>query len=157
MFVLLVEDEDPKRDHVLATLKRIAPGIEVVSARGVRSAVAAVRARTPDLILLDMSLPTFDQSAKEPGGRPQGFGGIEVMRYMDRFGIVAPVIVVTGYDAFSHDGRSIDHEALSHQLAAEHPETFRGLVYYNTVFGEWDKTLEDLMAIALPTWRRSDK
>lgn len=155
MYVLLVEDEDPKRDLILAFLARVLPEAEIATARSVRSAVASLRTRTPDLLLLDMSLPTFDQSPTEPGGRPQGFGGIEVMRNMDRYEILAPVIVVTAYEAFSQDGRSVANTELSNELAQEHPEVFRGLVYFNTVFGDWDRALEEAIDAALPNAIRS--
>jgi len=88
-----------------------------------------------------MSLPTFDIGPGEPGGRPQGFGGIEVLRYIDRFGLLVPVIVVTAYEAFAREGRQIDLDSLKSQLKTAHPRTFRGVVFYNSLLGAWSEEL----------------
>ncbi len=146
MYILVVEDEAPKREHLQAFVEDEMPKAECDSARSVRSAVASIRRRTPDLILLDMSLPTFDVTASESGGRPQGFGGREVLRYMDRFGICAKTIIVTAYEAFfSEDRRELALTDLADALAAEHPSNYAGLVYYNSVFGEWRDRLRRLI------------
>jgi CheY-like chemotaxis protein len=142
MNVLIVEDEGPKRDHVSTMVLNRWPDATIGVAKSVRSAIAAVRKAPPSLILLDMSLPTFDVEPGEPGGRPQGFGGIEVLRYLERYGIAVPVIVVTAYEAFSIDGKEIGLEGLAKVLGDEHKELFRGLVYFNSVFGDWRQKLE---------------
>jgi len=141
MKVLVVEDEDPKRANILASLTKQFPESEPVVARSVSSAIKTLRETVPDLILLDMSLPTFDIGPKESGGRPQGFGGIEVLRYIDRFDLAVPVVVVTAYEAFAKDGEQIDLNILSGQLAEAHPTNFRGIVYYNSVFETWQEEL----------------
>jgi CheY-like chemotaxis protein len=143
MNILLVEDEGPKRNNIIRALRTIVSGATTAQARSVSSAIAHLRSATPDLILLDMSLPTFDIGPGEPGGRPQGFGGIEVLRYIDRFGLKVPVIVVTAYEAFSRDGQQIDLDALKSQLERAHPKTFRGVVFYNSLLGA-----------CLRSWRR---
>ena len=107
MNILLVEDEDPKRANIIRALNKIRPASDIIEARSVNSAITQLRSTVPDLILLDMSLPTFDIGPGEPGGRPQGFGGIEVLRYIDRFKLRVPVIVITAYEAFAREGRQI--------------------------------------------------
>lgn len=138
MNVLLVEDEDPKKDAVLAVIAREFPEIRTNIARSVRSAIASIRSTTPNLLLLDMSLPTFDISPGEPGGRPQGSGGIEIMRFLDMQDIALPTIVLTGYDAFSKtDGRRIGFEALREELARDFPDFFCGIIHFDSITGEW--------------------
>ena len=83
MNVLLIEDEDPKLEGIQKYLRERHPTFHVTVARSVKSGLAALRIQLPDLLLLDMSLPTFDITESEPGGRPQGFGGIEIVRYLD--------------------------------------------------------------------------
>lgn len=154
MKILLVEDEGPKREHILAMLKRSWPQVEVDVARSVRSAVSALRTTTPNLVLLDMSLTTFDVEAGEPGGRPQGFGGIEVLRYLERFHSPVPVVVVTAYEAFSVEGKEIGLEGLSTMLKTEHPNNYVGLVYFNSLFGDWGKALEEMIEPLIPKGTR---
>jgi CheY-like chemotaxis protein len=137
MNVLLVEDDDPKRKNIRAALARILPEAVITEAKSVNAALRYLRQQIFDLTLLDMSLPSFDVGPDEPGGRPQGFGGIEVLRSMDRLALIVPVIVITAYEAFPSGGRQITIETLTSDLAKAHPSTFRGLVFYNSVFANW--------------------
>lgn len=145
--ILVVEDEAPKRERLLEFLTAQWKDADVRTARSVRSAIDEIRRSPPHLLLLDMSLPTFDIGPNEPGGRPQGFGGIEVMRYVDLFEIKIPILVVTAYEAFSRDGGvAVNHDDLDQELGSEHPENYRGLVYYNSLFSDWKLQLSDLIA-----------
>ncbi len=56
--VLLVEDNEMNRDMLSRRLKR--KGFEVIVAADGREGVAKASAESPDLILLDMSLPVID-------------------------------------------------------------------------------------------------
>jgi CheY-like chemotaxis protein len=144
--VLIVEDEAPKRERLLQFLSTQRVDVKMRTARSVRSAIEEIQKEPPQLLLLDMSLPTFDIGPEEPGGRPQGFGGVEVMRYVDLFEIKIPIIVVTAYEAFSRDGGiAVNHEDLDRQLRSEHPDTYRGLVYYNSLFSDWKTQLSGLI------------
>lgn len=141
MKILLVEDDDPKRRNILLTLSKIVPGAVIDEAKSVNSALHRLRSSVFDLALLDMSLPSFDVGPGESGGRPQGFGGIEVLRSMDRFGLEVPVVVLTAYEAFPSGERQINLETLAEDLRRSHPRTFRGLVFYNSVFSSWSDEL----------------
>lgn len=138
MRVLLVEDEDPKRDAILNCITKAFPEFKVEYARSVRTAIASIRADKPDLLLLDMSLPTFDIAQGEPGGRPQGFGGIEIMRFIEMQEIELPTIVITGYEAFPKaNGQRIGVDALQKEFISDFPNFFRGLIYYDPIAGVW--------------------
>lgn len=142
---LLVEDEAPKQEHIRNALVEIRSHANIRMARSVRSAIEEMKANPPHLMLLDMSLPTFDVGPKESGGRPQNFGGVEVLRYMDLYELHFPTIVVTAYEAFSRAGRAVDHGSLDEQLREEHPKSYRGLIYYNSLFSEWRVHLSTLI------------
>jgi CheY-like chemotaxis protein len=143
MNVLLVEDEDPKLAPVLRYLEEQHPDLIVSVVRSVKSALAALREQIPDLLLLDMSLPTFDISESEPGGRPQGFGGIEIVRYLDSVDARVPIIVLSAYEAFSRDGKNIQLKTLGSEMMRDYPELIIGIVYFNPIQGIWGKELSD--------------
>ncbi len=109
------------------------------------AALYRLRNDTYDLALLDISLPSFDVGPGEPGGRPQGFGGIEVLRSMDRYTLDVPVIVITAYEAFPSAGKQINLDTLNAELLKAHPRIFRGLVFYNSVFSTWSDNLRKLI------------
>lgn len=144
MNVLLVEDEAPKLTNLLEFINGEYPELNVVTAKSVRSAVDALRAeKSFGLVILDMSLPTFDIENGESGGAPQGFGGLEVMRFMERTDQSIPVIIVTAYTAFDGGVRTLGLDELKQNLVTDYPDIFRALVYYNIVFGTWVSELRE--------------
>jgi CheY-like chemotaxis protein len=145
VLILIAEDESQKLAHLREFVRRTMPEAELQVARSVRSAIKAVMESSPDLILLDMSLPTFDVAPGEPGGRPQGFGGIEVMRYMEFRQTFAKTIVVTQFEGFEERGRSYDLCSLAKALEEEHPDMFCGIVYYSALNSEWQPKLTNLI------------
>lgn len=145
MKILIVEDEEPKLRHVSAYLSQTLPDASIKEARSVRSAMVALAATTFDLILLDMSLPTFDVTGSESGGRPQGFGGAELMREMDLSDISTPVVVLTGYEAFNRSGGEVGLSAMSEDLREEFPQFFRGILHFNSAYGDWKSRLSELL------------
>jgi CheY-like chemotaxis protein len=149
MNILLVEDEKPKQERILSFLREHWPMAEIRTARSVRSAIDQLCTKTPDLVLLDVSLPTFDVGPNETGGRPQNFGGVEVLRYMDLYDRPTPTIVITAYEAFSKDGKPLDHVSLHDQLLEQHPQSYRGLIYYNSLFSQWRSHLERVISTEL--------
>jgi two-component system, cell cycle response regulator DivK len=56
--ILIVEDDELNRDSLRRLLRR--RGFEIVLAVDGQDGVATARAETPDLILMDMSLPVVD-------------------------------------------------------------------------------------------------
>ncbi|MEI6861191.1 MAG: response regulator [Verrucomicrobiota bacterium] len=90
-FVLCVDDERDVTDLVRFLLTRA--GCEVATAASGRAALAAVRARRPDLVLLDLMLPDID-----------GFGLCEILR-REPVTTPIPVVMLTAWatpDAQAH-------------------------------------------------------
>jgi len=97
--ILIVDDDRDGRDALCQYLQRF--GYEVECVADGRDALAAVLARTPDLIVLDMFMPQMD-----------GGGLLEILRSYLRLRSL-PVIVWT---AFPEDPAA--QRALSHGVAA---------------------------------------
>lgn len=136
--VLLVEDESPKLAHIRKFMREGYSSVSVIEARSVTSALDAVDDHNFDLVLLDMSLPTFDVGQGENGGRPQGFGGIEILRHLEMAGSAIETLVITGYEAFPDEhGDIIDLETLRNRLIDEFPNTVRGVVHFNSALEDW--------------------
>ena len=147
--ILLVEDEKPKQTHIQRFLDQVATDVTVSVARSVNTALDCLEEKPSDLLLLDMSLPTFDVGERESGGRPQGFGGIEILRLMTHAGIACPTIVITGYEAFTQkSGQRVELAQMREELIREFPKIFRGVLHYNSTYDEWErelaKTLQEL-------------
>lgn len=136
--ILLVEDEGPKLAHIRKFLRESFSQVSVIEVRSVTSALDAFEEHGFDLILLDMSLPTFDVGQGERGGRPQGFGGIEILRHLEMAGEAIETLVLTGYEAFPDEsGAIIDLATLHSRLVEEFPNTVRGVVHFNSALEGW--------------------
>jgi CheY-like chemotaxis protein len=145
--ICLVEDDGFKRDKLRQRLGELFATADIREAKSAKSAFQLIRQGLPSLIVLDMSLPTFDIAADESGGRPQGFGGVEVLREMDRRDIQIPVVVVTQYEVFGEERLGI--RELASRLANEHPNTFKGLVYYEASSERWQKDFDAVVSNAV--------
>lgn len=139
--ILLVEDEAPKRKHIESLLHELAPHARVSVARSVNSALDILEAETISLLLLDMTLPTWDVGDSEEGGRPQGFGGTEVLRHITMAEIACPTVIITGYEGFIRDGATVDLAKLRAELVDEFPELLRAVLHYNSTYDEWKTAL----------------
>lgn len=146
MTILLVEDDENKRTLVEEFVRTEFPQTELKTARSLRSALNALLNARFDLVLLDMTLPTFDVSVDEDGGRPQAYAGRELLRQMDRRKIETPVVVLTGYESFGRDADALTLGQLDTQLREQHPQTYLGAVFYDATVSGWREALASIIA-----------
>lgn len=107
MKILLVEDDEFKATEISKELADHLPASAVERATSVTSALKTITSVNYSLVILDMSLPTFELSGPGGGGSPQGQGGMEVLRLAHRLGNRSPFIIVTQYPDIDIDGRDI--------------------------------------------------
>ena len=152
--VLIIEDDENKRSQLLRFVstwlgERGWDEADITTARSFRSGLVAVLKEEAEVILLDMTMPTYDVGADENGGRPQAYAGREILRQMDRRDIRAKVVVVTQFDRFGEGANALTLHQLDDQLRATHPDTYRGAVYYDIVKDRWRAHLSNLLTAAL--------
>jgi CheY-like chemotaxis protein len=143
--ILLVEDDENKRNQIGGFISEMYRPAVITYARSLQSGVKAVIGGGIDLIILDMTMPTFDISTEDEGGRPQIYAGRELLRQMDRRRMRTPVVVVTQFNKFGEGKESLDLGELDEQLRESHPHTYRGVVYYDAAVEGWKKSLEKLI------------
>ena len=113
------------------------------------SALDFLESRDIDFLLLDMSLPTLDIGDRESGGRPQGFGGIEVLRHMTMAEINCPALIITGYEGFKREsGATVDLVQLRSELDDEFSHILVGVLHYNSTYDEWKHALREALTSA---------
>jgi CheY-like chemotaxis protein len=139
--ILLVEDDDIKSGHISKFLSNKIPELIIDNAKSYQSALKKIVSSNYDLIILDMTLPTFDISADESGGRPQAYAGREILRQMDRRNINVPVIVVTQFDKFGEGKDSMTLKQLESQLRLSHPSNYICAIYYSSTIDDWKNEL----------------
>ena len=146
MNILLIEDDDEKLKNIRAFLVTEYPEANVSVARSFASGLRLVIARRTgaDVILMDMSMPSFDVSENEPsGGAPEGFAGRELLAQMKLRGIDIPAIVVTMFDSFGEKANRISLEQLTQELRSQYSPPFSDLVYYDSRQEGWRTSLRE--------------
>jgi CheY-like chemotaxis protein len=136
--VLLIEDDELKRQGVLNAINQSYANASIVTSNSVRKAIDTLAESAFDLIVADMSLPTFDIDVRERGGTPRPFGGIEVFEYLERRELPTPVLVVTSYPVLTDGRRSVSFKDLQNELQRDFPSNFAGLVYFDSAYADWE-------------------
>lgn len=144
MKILLVEDDEEKRQQ-LSHFAQHELGADVTEARSRQSGVNALLREPFDLIILDMTMPTYDVTPTEDGGRPQAYAGRDILQQMERRGIATKAVVVTQFDRFGQAEDEITLQVLDAQLEAAFPATYVGAVYYNVGYAGWREALRTVV------------
>lgn len=145
MRVLIVEDDENKRKQLSLVVKEVAPETQLTECRSYNSGLREVLKSSHELILLDMTMPTYDIGLEEDGGRPQHYAGRAILRQMQRHGVSTPVVIVTQYDVFGEGQDRLTRAELDEQLQREHAGNYQGTVYYNAAVEGWKPDLGRLV------------
>lgn len=147
MQILIVEDDPNKCRNILEFLheSRFSTQMEILEAHSYQSGLALAKARRPELVLLDMSLPTFDISSTETGGSLRTYGGKDILNELQRKGIPSRVIIVTQFDTFGEGVRRMTLKQLALGLARDFPINYAGVVYYDAARSDWKSSLDALI------------
>jgi CheY-like chemotaxis protein len=142
--ILVVEDDHHKLRQLRVFLSEIIEGLSLLEAGSVASGKDLIRQGMFDLVVLDMSLPSYDidMDRHEPGGTPQPFGGRELLGYLDFRGLDTPVVVVTQFERFNPGPEEVGIESLGQQLEQQYQVNFRDIVYFNTASDAWKSSLQ---------------
>jgi CheY-like chemotaxis protein len=148
MKILLVEDDEDKartvRDFLASEFKPSSLTLARSFSSGLRQ--LATQASDLDLVILDMSMPSFDVTPNEPtGGAPESFAGRDLLEQMKLRGIVVPTIVLTMLDSFGEAPNKVSLDQLIKKLKEEFGATFVGHVYYSTAVEGWKGPLRKLV------------
>jgi len=144
MRILLVEDEVHKRDEMKQCVKEV-HGFSPEVVDGVSSAVLKVMEADYDLIILDMALSTFGDSADDKNkGHDQAQGGIEVLRALKLAKKSTKVIIVTQYPDFYIGGNKVKLKDSPKIIYDKYNQKVIGAVLYHY---KSKSTLQRIMSI----------
>lgn len=130
MKILLVEDEVHKRDEIIRCVKEVF-SLEPDVVDGVNGAVLKVISTNFDLIILDMALSTFGESADDNiKGHDQAQGGIEVLRALKVSKKKTKVLIVTQYPDFYIGGTKVKLKNSPKLIGEKYDQQVIGAVLY---------------------------
>ena len=140
--ILIVEDNEKKLEKLRDFLMREFSTIDLEERTSYNSASKeiALNYEKYDLILLDMSMQTYDISNEESGGEPEPLAGKNILKQMYLRDIPTKVIVVTMYENYV-DGTRI--KQLDEELTRDFPDNYNGYIFFSHNNFDWSKNLKE--------------
>lgn len=138
--ILIMEDEQKKLDNLTDFLKEEFPNVDFEEKRSYNSALRGIieNFKNYNLVLLDMSMTTYDVSVEETGGIPEPLAGENILDAMYLNDIPTKVIVVTMYESFA--GKKL--KAFDSELKANYPDNYLGYVFFSHKNTDWKLELK---------------
>jgi hypothetical protein len=141
MKILIIEDDENKLTDIQGKVDEIFETlnikITVTVKHSFQSGLHDVISNKYDLLLLDMSLPNFEE--KNDAGVPFGLAGEIILNEMDFYNINTKTIIVTQYEDI--EGKSINQ--ISSELESEFGTFYFGYVKYTANELNWQNELEN--------------
>jgi len=136
---LLIEDDPEKAKEILAFISEKFTNCEMSYKLSYQSGLKEIFSKRFDFILLDMSLPSYDQGNGNFSGKPRNFGGRDILKEMKRYKKYSIVKIITQYNEF--DDGLLSLKSLDAQLKLKYSELYQGYIYYKSNQTEWEKEL----------------
>lgn len=148
--VHIVEDSTLKAMNISSFLTENFPFLSPIEVSGsFQSAIKAITEIKPDLIILDMTLPTFDRKPNVREGRMRPLGGYDLMYKMKYRSISVNVIIVTQLETFGEGDEELSFSEITSRCEKDFPNLFCGSVYYDQSGMNWQTELGKLVRIVL--------
>jgi CheY-like chemotaxis protein len=146
MRILLIEDDANKADQIMTMLPKLCDAPETEVRRSFQSGLKEAVLGSYDVVLLDMTMPNYDVTQREPGGKERRYAGKEIMRQIARRQKPLPIIIITQYEQFEENGETIKFPELVKLLKTDFPDNFVGAVFYQAGSIAWADELKVLLA-----------
>lgn len=140
MKTLIIEDDANKMEALMSFLQDYSY-MEISTQTSFHSGIHSLIEQHYDLVLLDMSMPMYDITVRDNGGRPLPLAGRDILFTISRKKIKTNVIVVTQYESF--EGTTL--QQLDYDLNNSFPDLYYGAIYYNTTHDSWKDQLRDML------------
>ncbi|SAK92952.1 Response regulator receiver domain protein [Caballeronia catudaia] len=145
MLTYVIEDSPAKAAAILQFLAGHYPDASAELFASFQSGLKQVESSTPQLIILDMTLPTFDRVPNGREGRARPLGGYDLLRKLRRRSLNCKVIVVTQLETFGEGEDKITFAEITSICQREFPGLFVGSVYFDQGSVNWQEQLASLI------------
>lgn len=141
--LLIVEDMDIKANAITDFIAKEYPDIQIVHTGSYNSSLKEIYSSYDnyDIILLDMTMSTFDVSEEDHGGLPEPLAGMQILDGMYLRDITTPVVVVTMYKSFA----GVGVEDFDKHLKEEYSEIYKGYIFFVYNSNDWKERLKQYL------------
>lgn len=141
MKVLVIEDNPNKLSQIKDFLNEYYQYPQIEETYSFNGGKAKIYEDVWNLILLDMSLPTYDITHNEYGGDKKPVAGKNLMKRMLNRQIYTPVIIVTQFETFDDDRISLN--SLNQEFSTKFKDIWKGTVFYGN--DDWSIELKKIL------------
>lgn len=137
MQIFIVEDDALKAESVRSFLNELADDIEVRVYRSYQSGLLALQQQTPDLVVLDMTLPTYDRSPNQRVGRLRALGGYDLLRKLALKRQNTNSVVLTMLSVFGEDDEQVTFDDMAEKCINEFAGSYKGAIFFEIDDSGW--------------------
>lgn len=141
MKVLVIEDNPNKLSQIKEFLNEYYHYPEIEETYSFNGGKTKIYQDTWELILLDMSLPTYNITHTEYGGDKKPVAGKNLMKRMLNRKIYTPVVIITQFETFDDDRISL--ESLNQEFSEKFGNIWKGTVFYGN--DDWSIELKKIL------------
>lgn len=139
--ILFVEDNLIKAEAVSKFVQDQSKDYLITNKDSFRGGLKEIIHEDYDLILLDMSLPTWKRGDAPNQEGFERFGGLTIMREMKRKKKLIPTVVITMFNEFGIGQSFVDLIELDKHLKSEFADFYQGYVKYSSSENKWEDEL----------------
>jgi CheY-like chemotaxis protein len=148
MKILVIEDSENKMEKIVALLSAM-PNIQYDVAYSYNSGLnMALDNDDYELLILDMTLHTFDKKKDKTGGRLRTFGGREIASELKFEDKLKPFVILTQYKKFDDNNKIKSFEEIDKIMKEKFNEYYKNMIFYDTSSSVWKNELaEEILKI----------
>lgn len=150
MNILVIEDDDNKRKQLVNFLAQQFSDVAVTETRSYQGGLKELLRGRYDHVFLDMTMPTFDKSPSDSGGRLRPLAGKDILAQLKHRQIRQNVIVFTQFEILGEGEQQVTLSELDNDLRAEYPENYKTIIYYDAAQDEWKLRVLDAISRFAP-------
>lgn len=140
--IILIEDDQKKIEDIKHFLSGEFGVKDLMVKESYQSGLRELIKGSYDLLLLDMSIPTWDKAFNESGGDYQKFGGYMIMKELSRKEKLLTTILISMFDDFGESDRSITLSQIDELFRGEFPNDYLGSIFYGSGQTAWKRELK---------------
>ena len=124
--VLIVEDDAYKEEQIVNYLKSLNNNISITREHSLNSALFNIMRNMYEIILLDMSIPTFDTNEPE---HFKPYGGLMFLDELKRIKSEIPVVIITQFSKFGEGKNEITFDQIKEKCSQKYAN-YKDTIYF---------------------------
>lgn len=143
MNILIIEDNLLKREKINNFISSNYDAA-LFEAASYNSGLNMALSEKFDLLILDMSMPTFDRTDTTHGGRFRALAGKDIAVKLAKLKRLVPFVILTGYKDFSYNSQSMSIEQIDESLRSIGGD-YKGCIVFDSTDSVWKERLSEII------------